>query len=98
MCTEPRHQCQVIGLHSYVGRSTTETANRAKVLLEEYVSEEDDEIDDAGLFRETRTSRLIYQTLSDYSELYPYAKDGISIGAYCGEIQPLDCWVDEFIS
>lgn len=71
----------------------------AKVLLEEDVAEEDeDEIDDAGLFRETRTSRLIYQTLYDYCELYPFAKDGINIGVYCGgEIQPLIAGIDDYI-
>lgn len=69
-----------------------------KILLEEDISEEDDEIDDSGLFRETRTSQLICQTLTDYGDLYPFSVDGISIGAYCGEeVQPLIAGIDEHI-
>jgi DNA phosphorothioation-dependent restriction protein DptH len=69
-----------------------------KVLLEDYVFEEEDEIDDTGLFRGTRTSHLICQTLSDYSDLYLFAEDGVTIGAYCGEeIQPLIAGIDEYI-
>lgn len=70
----------------------------AKLFLEDDLVDEDDEIDDAGLFRETRTSQLICRTLSDYRDLYSFAKDGISVAAYCGgEIQPLIAGLDEYI-
>lgn len=79
----------------------TEGASKlgAKVLLEEDTSEEDDdEITDSGLFRETRTSQLIFQTLLNYCELYPFAQDGINIATYCGgEIQPLIAGIDEYL-
>lgn len=66
-------------------------------LLMEY-EEEDDDVADIELFRETRTSILIKQILSDYVKLYPYAGDGITVGVYCGgEIQPVIAGIDNFL-
>lgn len=67
-------------------------------LLLEYDTEEED-ISDTELFRETRSSRLIKQVLLDYRDLYEFANDGISIGAYCGrDIQPVIAGIDLFLS
>jgi len=88
-----------LGYVHMLGNPTEDVSKIAtKTLLEEYVAEEDDSIDDRGLFRETRNSQLIYQTLRDYRKLYPFAEDGISIGAYCGsEIQPLIAGIDKYV-
>jgi len=67
-------------------------------LLLDYDDEEDEEIADTELFRETKGSQLIEQILTDFRELHPYAEDGLSIGAYSGrEIQPLISGIDAFI-
>jgi DNA phosphorothioation-dependent restriction protein DptH len=69
----------------------------SRLLLEYDVDE--DEIPDAELFRESRTSLLIKNVLLDYRKLHAYADDGINIGAYCGkEIQPIIAGLDGFIA
>lgn len=71
----------------------------ASRLLLEYDVDEDEEISDTDLFRETRASQLIKRVLLDYRKLYFYADDGISIGAYCGgEIQPVIAGIDAYLS
>jgi DNA phosphorothioation-dependent restriction protein DptH len=69
-----------------------------RLLLEPQEYDEDD-ISDTELFSETRNSKLIQQCLVDYRNLYPFADDGLSIGAYCGgEIQPVIAGIDSFLS
>ncbi|EEG79125.1 ATP-binding protein [Dethiobacter alkaliphilus] len=66
-------------------------------LLLEYEEDEED-VTDAELFEETRTSRLVRQTLANYCELYPFARDGLSLGAYCGkDIQAVIAGIDSFL-
>lgn len=67
-------------------------------LLLQYDDMEDVEITDTELFRETQSSGLIKQVLLDYMDLYAFADDGISIGAYCGkEIQPIIAGIDSYL-
>ena len=67
-------------------------------LLFEYDDEEDDVADDE-LFRETQASMLVKQILDDYQALYPFAQDGLTIGAYCGlEIQPVIAGIDRHLA
>jgi DNA phosphorothioation-dependent restriction protein DptH len=70
----------------------------ARLLLDSE-NEDDEDISDTELFRETRTSTLIKQQLENYHTLYSFADDGLSVGAYCGrEVQPVIAGVDAFIS
>ena len=63
-------------------------------LLFEYDDEEDD-VADEELFRETQASSLIKQIVEDYQALHPFAHDGLTIGAYCGlDIQPIIAGID----
>lgn len=67
-------------------------------LLLEYDDDSEEDITDAELFEETRTSRLVKQTLLNYKELYLFAGDGISIGAFCGkDIQAVIAGIDSFL-
>lgn len=75
------------------------SAVASKILLEYHEIDEDDDIAEAELFRETRASMLIRNMLMDYRELYSFADDGISIGAYCGrEVQPIISGIDNFLA
>ena len=66
-------------------------------LLLEY-DDFDEDITDAELFAETRSSRLVKQTLMDYKELYPFAEDGISVGGFCGkDIQAIIAGIDTYL-
>lgn len=67
-------------------------------LLLEYDDDWDEEITDAELFEESRASQLIKQNLADYLMLYPFAEDGISIGAFCGkDVQAVIAGIDSFL-
>lgn len=69
----------------------------SRILLEDIDEEED--IADEDLFRETQASSLIKQIISDYQSLYPYALDGITIGAYCSlEVQPIIAGIDSHLA
>ncbi len=88
--------------HNYIhllgNCSTTPAEISSRLLLEYDDSEDDDDISDTELFRETRTSALVCNTLLGYRELHPHADDGLAVGAYCGgEIQPLIAGVDGYL-
>jgi DNA phosphorothioation-dependent restriction protein DptH len=82
-----------------MGSCHPQPATAASRLLLEYDSTEDDEeIDDGELFRETRVSKLVQNTLLDYRAIHPHANDGLSIGAYCGgEVQPVVAGIDRYL-
>jgi DNA phosphorothioation-dependent restriction protein DptH len=74
------------------------TSINARLLLE-YEDNDEDEVTDTDLFRETRASILIKQILNDYYRLHKYVDDGISIAAYCGDqIQPFVSGIDNYLS
>ncbi len=74
------------------------TSINARLLLE-YEDNDDEDITDTDLFRETRASVLVKQVLNDYHTLHKYADDGISIAAYCGgQVQPFVSGIDSYLS
>lgn len=67
-------------------------------LLLDY-EDDDDDVANEELFRETQASALIKQILDDYQSLHPFARDGLTIGAYCGlEIQPIIAGLDSHLA
>lgn len=87
------------GYIQFVGKCQEQTSFLNARLLLEYEDDEDEEIDNTELFRETRASILIGQILRDYLRLHEYATDGITVGAYCGqELQPLIAGIDSFLA
>ena len=67
-------------------------------LLVKYEDDEDEDISDAELFRETQEGKLIKHILLDYCKLHPYGNDGLSVGVYCGgTIQQLIGGIDAFL-
>lgn len=74
------------------------TSINARLLLE-YEDNDEEEVTDTDLFRETRASILIKQILNDYYRLHKYVDDGISIATYCGDqIQPFVSGIDSYLS
>lgn len=68
-------------------------------LLSDYDDSEEDDVTDTELFRESRSSRLIKQVLTDYRKLYAFADDGVSIGIYsCGDIQPVIGGINAYLA
>jgi DNA phosphorothioation-dependent restriction protein DptH len=71
----------------------------AKLLLQDELVEEEEDITSVELFRETQASVLIERALLDYRKLHPHADDGLTIGAYCsGDIQPLIAGIDAYLA
>lgn len=69
----------------------------SRILFES--DDEEDDVADEELFRETQASSLIKQILDDYQSLHPFASDGLTIGAYCGlEIQPIIAGIDRHLA
>jgi len=86
------------GYFHLVGQCRAPSSGSGARLLLEYEDEEDDEITDAELFRETPASALVQRTLVDYAKLHSHADDGLAIGAYCGrEVQPIIAGIDAFL-
>ncbi len=81
-----------------IGESSEEASFVTSRLLMQYEDQDDEEITQTDLFRETQSSLLIKQVLMDYKSLYFFADDGISIGSYCGkEIQPIIAGIDSYL-
>lgn len=81
-----------------VGECHSPSDQLAARLLLDYDAEEDEDITDADLFRETRASQLVANTLRDYRKLHAHADDGVAVGALCGRgIQPLIAGVDAYL-
>lgn len=81
-----------------IGESSEEVSFVTSRLLMQYEDQDDEEITETDLFRETQSSLLIKQVLKDYKSLYSFADDGVSIGSYCGkEIQPVVAGIDSFL-
>ena len=87
------------GYIHFIGKCQEPTSFLNTRLLLEYEDDEDEEIDNMELFRETRASVLIRQILRDYLRLHDYATDGITVGVYCGqELQPIIAGIDSFLA
>ncbi len=81
-----------------IGQAPRPPAQLGAQHLLEAPDEDDEDVTDTELFRETRTSALVCQTLNDYRDLHPHANDGLAVGAYCGgEIQPIIAGIDAFL-
>jgi len=81
-----------------VGKPDGGQAGISSRLLLEYEDDEE-EIENSKLFLQTQEARLIKQVLKDYSKLNPYARDGLSVGVYCGStIQSMIAGLDAFLS
>ncbi len=87
------------GLIHLLGKPASTAASlNAKVLLRYDPPEEDDDISDTDLFRETRESRIIARILEEYTQVHPYAHDGITIAVMeLTDIQVLIAAIDAFV-
>lgn len=82
-----------------VGRCEDESSFGSGLLLQDEVLEEDEEITDTDLFKETQSSQLIKRTLLDYRKLHKHADDGLCLGAYCGgDIQQIIAGIDSYLA
>ena len=53
-----------------------------RLLLNQETADDENELTDTELFRETSESRLLHRLLLDYFDLHPHARDGFNIAVY----------------
>ncbi len=83
-----------------IGTPINSEAPLSTRLLLNYHENADDENDltDIELFRETSESRLLLRLMLDYFDLHPHARDGLNIAVYRNEnIQPVIAAVHSFL-
>ena len=62
-------------------------------------SNEDEQVGDAELFRESRESKLLFRLMMDYFRLHPHARDGLNLAVYRNQdIQPIIAAVHQYLN
>ncbi len=86
-----------LGLIHCIGSPVQDSAPlSAKILLRS--DENNDEMSDSSLFRESRESRVVKRLLEEYVDVYPHARDGISLAVINPEnIQTVISGIDAFL-
>jgi len=81
-----------------IGTPDTKDAPLSTRLLLRYEGFDDDDIADREMFAETRESRLLENLLSDYLDIHPHARDGISLAIYRNtDVQPVISGMHAFL-
>ena len=86
-----------LGLIHCIGSPAQNSAPlSAKILIRS--DDNDDEMSDSSLFRESRESRVVKCLLEEYVDVYPHARDGISLAVVNPEnIQTIISGIDAFL-
>jgi DNA phosphorothioation-dependent restriction protein DptH len=62
-------------------------------------SNEDEQVADAEMFRESRESKLLFRLMTDYFRLHPHARDGLSLAVFRNQdIQPIVAAVHQYLN
>jgi DNA phosphorothioation-dependent restriction protein DptH len=60
---------------------------------------DEEEVADAEMFRETRESKLLFRLMTDYFRLHPHARDGLSLAVFRNQdIQPIIAAVHQYLN
>jgi DNA phosphorothioation-dependent restriction protein DptH len=83
-----------------IGSSSTIDAPLSTRLLVRYNegTEDDSNLNDAEMFRETSESKLLLRLMQDYFDLHPHARDGLSIAVFRNkDVQPVVAAVHAYL-
>lgn len=83
-----------------IGSSSTINAPLSTRLLVRYNegTEDDGNLNDAEMFRETSESKLLLRLMQDYFDLHPHARDGLSIAVFRNkDVQPVVAAVHAYL-
>jgi len=62
-------------------------------------SNEDEQVSDPDMFRESRESTLLYRLMADYFRLHPHARDGLNLAVFRNQdIQPIIAAVHQYLN
>lgn len=60
---------------------------------------DDEEVTDAEMFRESRESKLLFRLMTDYFRLHPHARDGLTLAVFRNQdIQPVIAAVHQYLN
>lgn len=86
------------GLIHCVGTPSRNSPTLSTKALLQSQDNDDDEMSDSFLFKESRESRVIKRLLDDYVDIYPNAADGISVAVINADnIQTIVAGIDAFL-
>ncbi|MRS01863.1 ATP-binding protein, partial [bacterium] len=86
-------------IHRIGSSSTTDTPLSTRLLIRYNEGTEDDSnLNDAEMFRETSESKLLLRLMQDYFDLHPHARDGLSIAVFRNkDVQPVVAAVHAYL-
>ena len=62
-------------------------------------SNEDEQVADVEMFRESRESKLLFRLMTDYFRLHPHARDGLNLAVFRNQdIQPVIAAVHQYLN
>ncbi|MDD5678852.1 MAG: DUF87 domain-containing protein [Kiritimatiellae bacterium] len=88
------------GLIHRIGSPEEREATLSTRLLVRYDnSNEDEQVADAEMFRESRESKLLFRLMTDYFRLHPHARDGLNLAVFRNQdIQPIIAAVHQYLN
>jgi len=86
-------------IHRIGSSSATDTPLSTRLLVRYNEGTEDDSnLNDAEMFRETSESKLLLRLMQDYFDLHPHARDGLSIAVFRNkDVQPVVAAVHAYL-
>lgn len=86
-------------IHRIGSPEEREATLSTRLLVRYDISNEDEQVADAEMFRESRESKLLFRLMTDYFRLHPHARDGLSIAVFCNQdIQPIIAAVHQYLN
>lgn len=86
-------------IHRIGSPADREATLSTRLLVRYDNSNEDEQVADAEMFRESRESKLLYRLMTDYFRLHPHARDGINLAVFRNQdIQPIIAAVHQYLN
>jgi len=86
-------------IHRIGSPAEREATLSTRLLVRYDNSNEDEQVADAEMFRESRESKLLYRLMTDYFRLHPHARDGLNLAVFRNQdIQPIIAAVHQYLT
>ena len=86
-------------IHRIGSPEDSEATLSTRLLLRYDNSNDDEEVTDAEMFRESRESKLLFRLITDYFRLHPHARDGLTLAVFRNQdIQPVIAAVHQYLN
>lgn len=86
-------------IHRIGSPEDRDTTLSTRLLVRYDNSEDDEDMTDADMFRESRESKLLFRLMMDYFRLHPHARDGLNLSVFRNQdIQPIIAAVHQYLN